>query len=155
MDQCRFAYIGVQPRHETSLRCGNPIDADGLPRTVTDMTREIDRQPTLTDLARRLETAADPLDRLGHIRLLREALKATEDATVQEARAADASWTAIGESLGVSKQAAAQRFGVRPQPTATSAGETSASPRRQTGNNAWEVTSPGGRTLLRIRRGAR
>ncbi|WP_175582643.1 hypothetical protein [Nocardioides guangzhouensis] len=106
-------------------------------------------------MARQFETASDPLERLGCIRLLREALKGAEETTVQAARTADASWAAIGECLGVSKQAAAQRFAIRPEPTATLAGETPESPRRRTGSNVWEVTSPGGRTLLRIRRVAR
>jgi hypothetical protein len=54
---------------------------------------------------------ADPVARLAEVRDAREALEALESRTVGEARAAGATWGAIGGLYGISKQAAQQRFG--------------------------------------------
>jgi hypothetical protein len=53
----------------------------------------------------------DPLARLAEVRGARKALEALESRTVGEARAAGATWSAIGSLYGISKQAAQQRFG--------------------------------------------
>jgi hypothetical protein len=71
--------------------------------------------PRLDDLIMGVETAhADPLDRVASAVLVGEALGETADHLighfVDRARRAGASWTDIGRSMGVSKQAAQKRF---------------------------------------------
>jgi len=48
---------------------------------------------------------------LNGIRLSRERLEKAERSAVLEARFAKASWSHIGEALGISKQAAQQKYG--------------------------------------------
>jgi hypothetical protein len=61
----------------------------------------------------------EPLVRLAHASTLAEELSETGDNLIDhfvvEARAAGCSWAAIGSSLGVSKQAAQQRFSITPR----------------------------------------
>jgi hypothetical protein len=57
-----------------------------------------------------------PLERLCLIRSQIECLEEELLAVAAESRAAGASWREIGEALGVSMQAAQQRFGKRPKP---------------------------------------
>jgi hypothetical protein len=52
-----------------------------------------------------------PLARLTVLRILEAAVVLERTACVAQARAEGATWQAVGESLGVTKQAAAQRFG--------------------------------------------
>jgi len=59
------------------------------------------------------------------------------------------SWSAIGEALGVTKQAAAKRFGTPAADT-----ERSAAPDAVTPDRPWEVTTRRGRVLLTVRRRA-
>jgi hypothetical protein len=71
--------------------------------------------PRLDDLIMGVENAhADPLDRVASAVLVGEALGETADHLighfVDRARRAGASWTDIGRSMGVSKQAAQKRF---------------------------------------------
>ena len=77
--------------------------------------------PRLDDLISGVETAhADPLDRVGGAVMIAEHLGETADHLighfVDRARRAGASWTAIGQSMGVSKQAVQKRF-VGAEPT--------------------------------------
>jgi len=55
--------------------------------------------------------AADPLERLVPIVRLKDRSQELLIQAVGEARAAGATWTQIGDLLGVSKQAVLQRFG--------------------------------------------
>jgi len=57
-----------------------------------------------------------PLERISIIRSQIECLEAELPRVVAESRAAGASWAAIAERLGVSMQAAHQRFRERPKP---------------------------------------
>ncbi len=71
--------------------------------------------PRLDDLISGVETAhADPLDRVGSAVMIAEHLGDTADHLighfVDRARRAGASWTDIGRSMGVSKQAVQKRF---------------------------------------------
>src|SRR5918997_2405636 len=71
--------------------------------------------PRLDDLIMGVENAhEDPLDRVASAVLVGEALGETADHLighfVDRARRAGASWTDIGRSMGVSKQAAQKRF---------------------------------------------
>jgi hypothetical protein len=71
--------------------------------------------PRLDDLISGVETAhADPLDRVGGAVMIAEHLGETADHLighfVDRARRAGASWTDIGRSMGVSKQAVQKRF---------------------------------------------
>ena len=71
--------------------------------------------PRLDDLIAGVETAhADPLERVGGAVLVGDALGETADHLighfVDRARRAGASWTDIGRSMGVSKQAVQKRF---------------------------------------------
>lgn len=158
---CRRAgRCGWDPQEQEHALVRVPIAGCTGVRTVSAMTTTMDAagEPTLTSLAQRVEGTADPLNRLAEIRLLREALAATEADTVRTARESGASWAAIGTGLGVSKQAALKRFGERrhadsadPARTPTEARPGAVTkPRRST--PGWEITTPGGRTLLHVRR---
>ena len=61
-----------------------------------------------------LEAVPDPLRRLDSVRTARERMEALEAAAVRDARAAGATWKAIGALYGLSKQGAQQRFGGAP-----------------------------------------
>jgi hypothetical protein len=54
---------------------------------------------------------ADALDRLGRIEYARKMLDDAYSASVADLRARGTSWAGIGELLGITKQAAQQRFG--------------------------------------------
>lgn len=116
------------------------------------MTTNADaRQPALTDLAAAVDAASDPLTRLDAVRALTDALATVERAAVAQARAGHASWADVGTRLGVSKQAAAKRFG-EPRPATAamdSVGVAHATPVPRTAHG-WVVTTPRGRTLLRV-----
>jgi ATP-dependent Clp protease ATP-binding subunit ClpA len=72
---------------------------------------------TMIDVVAERADSADPLVRLGtavtFADLAGKAADAVVDHYVAAARASDLSWTEIGERLGVSKQAARQRFSAR------------------------------------------
>src|SRR5215218_65351 len=80
--------------------------------------------PTIADLAARIdaEIAGSWLERLGAAAAVSEELRELGDSVVdryvQSARAEQRSWSQIGEALGVSKQAAQQRFVTQPVRTA-------------------------------------
>lgn len=57
-----------------------------------------------------LAAVPDPLQRLDSVRAARERMEALEAAAVRDARAAGATWKAIGALYGLSKQGAQQRF---------------------------------------------
>jgi len=57
-----------------------------------------------------LAAVPDPLQRLDSVRTARERMDALEAAAVRDARAAGATWKAIGALYGLSKQGAQQRF---------------------------------------------
>jgi hypothetical protein len=65
-----------------------------------------------TDLSQK--EGGDPLQELGAIRKARLQLERQEYYWVLQARNADVSWAAIAGVLGVSKQAAHQKFRKRP-----------------------------------------
>ena len=65
-----------------------------------------------TDLG--LAEGGDPLQELGALRKARLQLERQEHYWVLQARNADLSWAAIAAVLGVSKQAAHQKFRKRP-----------------------------------------
>src|SRR6266404_1896156 len=69
--------------------------------------------PALAE-AVRLRSSSAPLDRIGAALAVSEDLTSNADELiglfVVEARAAGCSWTEIGQRIGVSKQAARQRF---------------------------------------------
>jgi Clp amino terminal domain, pathogenicity island component len=75
-------------------------------------------EPSLDALITAVDTAvapdASPLDRLATARRLADTLRARSDELldhyVDAARQADSSWTEIGSALGVTKQAAQQRY---------------------------------------------
>ena len=153
------------PRSRRTRRVGHsgrlsrarlPIASVVSGRTVTNMkTTTNDSQPSLTDLAAQLLAANDPLVRLAALRSLRELLTVLEAEAVGAARSEGASWGEVGGTLGVSKQAAAKRFAppkssgsAASPPTRGSADRT----RLRGANPDWEVTTPGGRTLLRLRK---
>lgn len=59
------------------------------------------------------EAVSAELFRVGQILVLRELLEAAEQQVVTEARNVGHSWAEIGKQLGVTKQAALQRYGHR------------------------------------------
>ena len=121
----------------------------GWPAQWQHMSTSCDAsQPTLPDLANEVEAATDPLNRLARVVALAKMLAAVERATVAEARASHVVWSAIAAELGVTKQAAAKRFGEKPDAITSSPRRTEPATGRNKGE--WEVTTPGGRTLLRF-----
>ena len=80
----------------------------------------MEEQPTAAGLAARIdaEVAGSSLERLGAAAAVGEELRQLGDSVVdryvQAARAEQRSWSQIGEALGVSKQAAQQRFVAQP-----------------------------------------
>jgi len=75
-----------------------------------------------------------------------------ERAAVEQARP-DVPWSAIGEALGVTKQAAAKRFGTPAADTERSAAPDAVKPDVKP-DRPWEVTTRRGRVLLTVRRRA-
>jgi hypothetical protein len=78
---------------------------------------KVEPEPTLAKLLRAVETQrgnASPLERLSAAVELAEQVRGTADELVdhfvQDAREVGCSWTEIGRTLGVTKQAAQQRF---------------------------------------------
>ena len=73
--------------------------------------------PTLVEAVRQ-RSADSPLDRIATALMISEELTSNADDLighfVADARQAGCSWTEIGHRIGVSKQAARQRFGQRP-----------------------------------------
>ncbi len=68
---------------------------------------------------RALERQLNPLAALGAARTLRTSLQAYEHALVDEARARGHTWQEIGDTLGVRRQSAHERFGHADRFTAT------------------------------------
>ena len=116
-------------------------------------TNTVAGQHVLTLLATAVETSTDPLTALTAVAELKRAVAVAEREKVELAKAAGTSWAAIGQRLGVTKQAAARRFtprapgGVAPAQVSTEV----ASARSKAG---WVVTTRRGRTLLVVRRRA-
>lgn len=145
---------GLRPGRDVGAIAAGAGTGTVPPMTTTSVD---DRQPSMTDLVEALEAATDPLDHLRAITELRAVLSGRERQAVRAARARGTSWAVIGESLGVSKQAASKRHGppIRrsgaPPPERASTANPR-QPRRMTTQAAgWEVTLPGGRPLLRVR----
>jgi hypothetical protein len=122
-------------------------------------TNNVPRQRSLTALAAAADGAEDPLDRLRALRALSEETRATVDRSVHDARTEGASWTRIGLSLKISKQAATKRF--TPKPTTASATTNPAGGSQPDGSveattthrrlHPWEVRTRSGRLLFVVR----
>lgn len=123
-----------------------------VPRLVT--TSIDGRQQSLSRLAVAVEDAPTVLDRLAAITALVAELRMWERLDVEEAYDQGVSWSVIGKQLGVSKQAAAKRFGVKPEPAETDVEAHPAARRSEPAG--WDVTLLGGLTVLRVvkRRGS-
>jgi hypothetical protein len=70
-------------------------------------------QPSVVELARRAAELGDPRQALRAIADLRRRLEELEEYHVETALARGASWSEIGSTLGISKQAAHKRFAAR------------------------------------------
>lgn len=95
-----------------------------------------------------------PLERLAELRELSDAVARAVTKTVATARDGGASWAQIGARLGITRQAAQQRFSPRRPGAGTSdRGDSPVhlTPLRPRGG--WSVTTVGGRVLLRVRKG--
>ena len=83
-------------------------------RTTTEV---FGREIAVADLVRghlaSATTHDDPLVALTNLRWAIEEIDEAIGRTVTEARAAGRSWSQIGDSLGISKQAAQQKYGER------------------------------------------
>jgi hypothetical protein len=108
-----------------------------------------ERQLALPALVEAVETAPAGLERLLALAQLTSAATAAVRKAVDEARAAGASWAEVALALGSSRQAAQQRYGPRPEPKPGADGELAVVVRKPRG---WAVTTPAGRTLLRVRK---
>jgi hypothetical protein len=108
-------------------------------------------QHKLTDLAMAVDAADGALARLAAVAELARAVRDAERATVAEAKSRGVAWSVIGARLGVSKQAAARRFGTRVGDERATAAASSMRAANQ-GRPGWEVTTPRGRTLLVLKR---
>lgn len=115
-------------------------------------TNNDDGEHVLTSLARAVEAATGPLEQLAAIRALADAVRTVERDVVAAARRQRASWAEVGAALGVTKQAVQRRFTDKPAPVegeVLPADGKVVRPHREPAR--WDVTTPGGRTLLRIR----
>jgi hypothetical protein len=113
----------------------------------------------LTTLASAVDACSDLLTRLELLRALLHGVREVEREAVEAARAAGQPWSRIGSSLGISKQAVSQRFPGRSrevqEPERDAAHEptpASTDAKKPTRPKGWLVTTPGGRTLLRLNR---
>ena len=66
---------------------------------------------TLAYLAKQLDDEPDLMNQLGQVRLIELLLNKARAQIVSEARAGGTSWQEIGDALGISKQAAWERYG--------------------------------------------
>jgi hypothetical protein len=118
------------------------------------MTTDIDSgQVTLTALAARAQAGpgSPPLARLTALRILEAAVVVERPACVAQAREEGATWQAIGKSLGVTKQAAASKFG--PKPSTDPTEETAPTRQKAThraGAAGWDVRTIGGLRIMSI-----
>ena len=132
-------------------------------------TPDVPRQPGLTTLAAAADDASDPITRVDALHALAAATTTALESSVSDARVTGASWSLIGASLGISKQAAAKRYATPATPTtpttqiATSdrtpedngTGPPKASePRAKAaaGHHGWDLQTPHGRLILKLRR---
>src|SRR5947199_2679142 len=83
-------------------------EAHDEPRTSSSRTREV--PPLLQQAWETATGGGDPLEALGATRALRAHLSTWEAQLVKEAMADGATWETIGTSVGVSRQAAWDRF---------------------------------------------
>src|SRR5947199_6810862 len=83
-------------------------EAHDEPRTSSSRTREV--PPLLQQAWETATGGGDPLEALGATRALRAHLSTWEAQLVKEAVADGATWETIGTSVGVSRQAAWDRF---------------------------------------------
>ncbi len=124
------------------------------------MTSYVDeRQSELTNIAAALDAERDPLARLRLLRSLELATRSAIRSSVESARTGHISWSQIGDALGISKQAAAQRHQRAETQTLRDDAEATSRPAIQTQPatkvkpaKRWRVLTPGGRTVLRIER---
>lgn len=124
------------------------------PGTVPTMTTNTAAgQHVLTLLAAAVEASTDPLNALSAVAELKRAVAVAEGERVELARAAGASWAAIGQRLGVTKQATSRRFAPR-APGGVIPAQVSTEVAPAKGKSGWVVTTPRGRTLLVLRRRA-
>lgn len=77
----------------------------------TATTQRAQELGTLISLAETVGGAGDLLDMLGAVRLVELQAGNARRAIVTEARAAGHTWQELGDALGVSRQAAQERFG--------------------------------------------
>lgn len=70
----------------------------------------------LARLAEQTAQVQTPLTRLDYLTELIEAAELLRVQSVEEARRAGESWHAIGTNMGMTKQAAQQRYGKKPTP---------------------------------------
>jgi len=125
------------------------------------MTASPDSQASLTELAAAVECATDPLALLVALHLLAEAVGACRAEAVRDARAGGIPWSQIGSALSVSRQSAQARYG-SPSTASEEAGSGDGADERaastpstaRTGRAGrvvgYALTTPGGRTLLRL-----
>ena len=106
----------------------------------------------MTGLARRVDAAEDVLVRLEALRDVTRAASEATGAAVAAARAAGVSWQRVGDALGVSRQAASQRFGARQLSPgrATDAAKEGAATARESGRSTPRRTSTAEARLSRV-----
>ena len=118
--------------------------------TPNDATSIDQRQPSLTDLATAVEAATDLMTRLSLLAALAKLTSSIQRASVTEARTGGHAWTAIGGQIGVTKQAAAKRFGTPREETAPVPPKQVTVRTPNPNRTQWAVTTPGGHILLRL-----
>jgi hypothetical protein len=80
---------------------------------TTSVQGQLERIRKLVDRARRWQHECPPLEALEFVAELRAEVAALERAAAADARAADESWQAIADALGISKQSAYERLAPR------------------------------------------
>lgn len=99
-----------------------------MPDSFTDTTKRLHRQLGQILAAPVLRGEDDPIDLVRAAHEVRDQAEALMGAAVQQAREAGRTWQEIGEVLGVSRQAAFQRYGKPIDPRTGEAMNTTALP---------------------------
>ena len=104
----------------------------------------------LDDLLRVAFGDERPLERLSAVRALQLLLDGLCGELVEASRAENASWVQVGDALGVTRQAARQRFALKSAEDEPASAPTSLKGSRAGRSPGWEVRVPGGFRVLEI-----
>jgi len=90
------------------------------------------------------------LERLSAVRALQSLLDGLCGELVEASRAENASWVQVGDALGVTRQAARQRFALKPAEFEPASATVPSKEPRAGNRPGWDVRVPGGFRVLEI-----